>query len=526
MMHSFTSHATIAAAMLCAFSPAVAYDVVTPAIGVPAAAAADSSSVLYSASIVNVMGSGDFAPHYLTANRHGLITQSADVMLLADIRKPLDTSKRLSWGAGAEAAVGWTEQTTYQRYNAHDNAWAERDRNGRRLLLQQLYAEVKYRSLFLTGGIKQHKSKMLTEGLTSGDLTESANPSAMPEVRAGFVDFQNIPFTNGWVQINGEVSYGWFTDGGWWRNHFNYYDGHLTSGSVRSYRYLYLRTKPTQPFSVTVGAQCATVFGGTRRRYVDGQLHSTTVHSKKFSDYVEAFLPTSDKEDFRLGNTLGSWDLSARYALRNGTKLRAYFQWPWEDGSGIGRRNGFDGLWGLEYTAPASGWVDGAVVEYLDFTNQSGPLHWAPGDHPGTDLTGSCTGADDYYNNVYYNSYAFYGMAMGSPMFRSPVFNTDGNPQFLATRMRGFHLALCGTPIERLSYRVMAGYRRAWGNGYLSFPKPVHATSFMAEACYSIASLRGLNVKLALALDHGRLTGNNSAVELTVCYNGNFSFRK
>lgn len=520
-MKTFLTYGALSIAALCA-SPVAAYDVVGVAADMPA----DSSRIAYGASMINVMGRGDFAPYYMTANRHGLITQSADVMLLAAVQKPLDLEKRFSWGAAAEVAAAWTEQTTYQRYDDATASWTEHDRNGRRLLLQQLYAEVKYRSVYLTGGIKQHKSKLLTEGLTSGDLTESANASAMPEVRAGFVDFQDIPFTNGWVQINGEISYGWFTDGGWWRNHFNYYDGHLTSGSVRSYRYLYLRTKPSKPFSVTVGAQCATIFGGTRRRYVDGALYTTSTYDKNLKDYIEAFLPVSDKEDFRLGNTLGSWDLSARYLLHNGTQLRAYFQWPWEDGSGIGRRNGFDGLWGVEYTAPAKGWVDGAVVEYLDFTNQSGPLHWAPADSPGTTITGSCTGGDDYYNNAYYNSYAFYGMAMGSPMFRSPVFNTDGNPQFQATRMRGVHVSVCGSPFARLSYRAMLGYRRAWGNGYISFPSPLHATSAMLEASYAIASLRGLNIRIALAMDHGNLTGNNSGVEFTVCYTGNFSLRK
>ena len=36
----------------------------------------------------------------------------------------------------------------------------------------------------------------------------------IPGVEAGFLGFQNIPFTNGWVQIGGAISYGRFTDDG------------------------------------------------------------------------------------------------------------------------------------------------------------------------------------------------------------------------------------------------------------------------------------------------------------------------
>ncbi|MCM1111367.1 MAG: capsule assembly Wzi family protein [Clostridium sp.] len=489
----------------------------------PAARGGDPEAVTYGAALINTMGKGDFAPYYLTANRHGLVTQSANVLLDLGAVKPLDLGRRFSWEAGAEFVAGWDEPTNYLRYNSGE--WVEDDLHGRRLQIQQLYAGVKFRGVFLSGGLRHHGSSILNNSLSSGDLIESPNAAPLPEVRAGFVDFQDIPFTNGWVQLEGEISYGWFTDGDWWRSHFNRFEGHTTSGSVLNYKRWYFRTKPSERFSVTVGAQMSTIFGGTTEFYRDGEHYRTSRFGKRLKDYAEAFLPTSESEDFRLGNSIGSWDLAARYRLRSGDEVKAYFEWLWEDGSGIGRRNGFDGLWGVEFTAARKGWVDGVVVEYLDFTNQSGPIHWAPGDFPGTDLTAQATGADDYYNNAYYNSYANYGLSIGTPFLKAPLFNTDGYMGFTATRLRGFHAALTGTPVRGLRYRAMVSYRKAWGNGMLMLPSPQHSTSAMVEASYDIGRLPGLNVKFAVALDHGNLLGNNSGAELTVSYTGEFSLR-
>lgn len=488
-------------------------------LAVRALHATDPSEVRFDAELLNTAGAGDFAPYYFTANRFGTLTQSANVLL--DLRgvKTIDKSRRFSWGAGIEALGGWSEKTLYSHFTP-TQGWVERDLNGSHANLQQLYGEVKFRGVFLTAGMKQRGSALLDNELSSGDLTQSANARPLPEVRMGFIDFQNIPFTQGWVQIQGEVGYGRYTDFNWLEDHFNTYTGHIVKGSINNYKRCYFRTRPAERFSVTVGAQCVTVFGGTRYQYERGEVVETRKFSKSLRSFVEAFLPVSKGlEDFRLGNTLGSWDLMARYTLpKDAGEVKAYFQWPWEDGSGIGRRNGFDGLWGVQYTRHTAGWLTNVVVEYLDLTNQSGPLHWAPGDRPGTTITGEATGADDYYNNAYYNSYANYGMAMGSPFVKSPLFNLDGYPAFANTRMRGGHLAVSGAPDSRLSYRAMISYRKAWGNGYIPVAKSLHSTSVMIEASYRLPQVNGLAVKAAFGLDHGTLLGNNSGGLLSLSY--------
>lgn len=41
--------------------------------------------------------------------------------------------------------------------------------------------------------------------------------------------------------------------------------------------------------------------------------------------------------------------LRGSLSSENDSEIKAFFQKPFEDGSGIGWMNGFDGIWGLEY---------------------------------------------------------------------------------------------------------------------------------------------------------------------------------
>lgn len=483
--------------------------------------------VEYEASIIGNAGSGDFAPYYIASNRHGILTQSSNALLQLGAWHKLDMSRRFSYGFGVEAVGGYGSELEYQRYDFDSKTFYGHKEGSAAVWLQQLYGEIKYRGVFLTVGLKEYESKLLNAELSSGDLIESGNARPIPEARAGFIDFQNIPFTNGWVQISGEISYGKFTDNDYVRNHYNYYNYHLTTGSWYTYKRAYFRTKPAERFSVTIGAQAAGIFGGTTENYSDGVLRSTYNHPDKIGDFFEMFIPKNTSEEgFVLGNHLGSWDFMARYRLKNNDELKAYFQWPWEDGSGIGKLNGFDGLWGLEYNNASGGIINGAVIEYLDFTNQSGPMHWDPDDSAGTTITDRAEGADNYYNNAFYNSYANYGMSIGSPFLRSPLYNLDGFPAYVCTRVRGMHFALNGQISRPVTYRVMFSYRKGWGNGYIPLVTPLENTSASVDVTYKVPSVKGLSVNAQVAFDSGSMYGDNLGGLVTVSYNGLFNIGK
>lgn len=483
----------------------------------PAVHGADGYSVNYAAEAVVNAGCGDFAPYYIASNRHGVLTQSKNALLRLSAWRGMNRSDRFSYGFGADFIGGYGSDARYLRWS--DGALRQHSEHPSRVWVQQLYGEVKYRSLFLTAGLKEHTSALLDFSLSSGDLVESGNARPIPEVRIGFIDFQDIPFTNGWVQIQGEISYGKLTDNGWMRDHYNYFQSHLNLGALYTYKRCYFRTDPTKRFSATVGMQVGAFFGGSTSWYYKGEARKSETYSRGLKQFFKMLLPTDGGQEYYAGSSLGSWDILLRYELGNGMTLRGYLQKPWEDGSGIGFLNGFDGLWGVELKTNRPGIVTGAVVEYLDFTNQSGAIHWDPDDNPGTGIKHRAEGADDYYNNHEYNSYANYGMSIGTPFLKSPLYNLDGCMMYLHNRVRGFHIGVEGE-IGKVGYRVLGGYRKSWGAGYQPVVDPAGDTSMLFEASYRMPRINGLLLKAQAAFDKGTLYGDNFGACLTISYRG------
>ena len=482
----------------------------------------------YEAGVTVNVSDGDLAPHYVMANRYGTVTQGKSTLVNAKLSHSMDTTQRFSYGFGAEVWGGWASDATYQRYSGGD--WTENAQHPSRAWLQQLYGEIKYRGVTLALGVQEHRSDFIDANLGSGDLVLSGNARPMPGIRAGFVDFQDIPFTYGWVQIDGEVAYYKDLQDSWLENHYNFYSSSITRGSYSNYKRCYFRTKPSERFSVTVGMQAACQFLGERTTYFRGELRDVQKPKSSFKTFFKAFLPGGGSSgsvkgdvDYYEGNHLGSWDFAARYRLRDGSTVRGYFQKPFEDGSGIGMLNGWDGVYGIEYRACGSGWITGALVEYLDFTNQSGPIHWAPGDFPGTAIIDQATGSDDYYNNYYYNGYANRGMAIGTPVLLSPIYNGDGVLKFRHTRVRGFHAAITGCVTSQLGYRAMVMHRKSWGTPYVPLLATESATSAMVEGEYRLSGSLPLTIKAQVALDHGELTGNSVGCLVSVVYRGSIN---
>ena len=107
-----------------------------------------------------------------------------------------------------------------------------------------------------------------------------------------------------------------------------------------------------------------------------------------------------------------------------------------------------------------------AAIEWLDFTNESGPIPWEPGDYPGTSLTQWTSGGDNYYNNDMYGAYANYGMAIATPFLVSPVYNLDGTPMFAHNMTRGVHAAIAGAIGNDVDWRLMYSYQQGYDSAF------------------------------------------------------------
>ncbi|MDE5773878.1 MAG: capsule assembly Wzi family protein, partial [Muribaculaceae bacterium] len=214
----------------------------------------------WEASTTANVGTGPFAPSLIMSNRAGTITQSKGIYQRASIICPLEPDKRFTYSFGADAYIQATSAVDYDRYNPDTKTFDPIARRPAVATLQQLFGEIKYRSLFLMVGMKENDRTFLNNPLSSGDMTVSNNARPIPQARIGFYDFVNIPFTRGWAQIIGDIAYGKFTDSKWNTDHYNYYNNFIATGVWYHYKRLYLRSNPEARLSVTVGMQHAAQF--------------------------------------------------------------------------------------------------------------------------------------------------------------------------------------------------------------------------------------------------------------------------
>ena len=483
--------------------------------------------VEYKASVTAQASSASLSPYMLGSWNEGRYAEGNGIWQEASVLKRLDKTRRWSWSAGIGYMAGIGSETDYDRWDETTKTWGVSGARRNAFRITQLFGELKYRQAFLTIGMKNTTSGIVDGRLSSGDLTRSNNASPIPGIAVGFLDFQNIPFTNGWVQIDGELMYGKMMDSNFKKREFNRYSGVEALDIYYNYKRCYFRTNPDKRLHVTIGMQAAAMFGGNVCGYRQGKLVETNRRGLRLKDIFQAFFPMEGGESYYEGSHLGSWDFKATYRFRDGSRLHAYFEWPGEDGSGIGRMNGWDGLWGLQYDFARRGIVTKAVVEYLDFTNQSGPIHFDQEDNLGNPLTGYAQGADNYYNNDYYGAYSNYGMSIGTPFLLAPIYNRNGMLTYLHNRARGFHAAMEGNPTDRLGYRLMVGYSVAGGSGRQPDFRKSHSTSAMIEARWQpLRDLPGFEVDMKLAMDKGSLRGDNFGLQLQVAYTGALNLKK
>lgn len=484
------------------------------------------NEIVYEVNFTGGGSTGTFAPYLLGSNSMGRHAMKATAETSGIIYKDFDRSKRFSWTAGADMAVSYQSSAVYDRYLESADKWSTHKWNPSRATIYQLWAGLKYRCLMLWAGMREHTSPIVDDRLSSGDLILSNNARAIPQVEAGFIDFQDIPFTKGWVQITGAISYGKYTDSNALKQRFNYWNSHITTGQLFTYKRIHFRTRTDRPFSVTVGIQLGGEFGGTTYRYNEGKLTQVEKNGQSFNSFMQMIIPKLRSRDgFVEGNHIGTWDFKGRYKFKNGSELEGYFQWIWEDGSGMAKRNMTDGLWGLSFTfANENAPLKKVVAEYIDMSDQSGPIHWAPSDAPGTSIGTEATGGDNYYNNTTFNAWANYGLSLGSSFPVGPLYNTDGYPQFRHNRTRGFQLGALGNICPTVEWTAKFSYAAAGGTGRVPIARTLKNTSAMVSIGWDASKLlKGLRVNGSLGFDAGSLRGHSFGALLKVSYTGAFN---
>ena len=484
---------------------------------VPAAyAQSNGLSASYSIASEVAVGRGEYTAYQLVSNQHDVLSTRANTGYLRaalELEKPLTSDFRLS-GAVDIVASFHTSQSFY---------------------LQQLYANLAWKVFYVEVGTREHQPVIRDALLSSGSLISSGNAKPLPELRFGTEDFWTIPRTKDWLQMYFDVSYGHFLDGNWLEDRFDtYYAAHHNSYVTTDVWYhqkkLFFRTDPSRRFSFTIGMEHAVQFGGHCIDYSTGKRKEIDI-SPDFGDFFQVILPLGDgnvgntydkTKEWVKGNHLGSWNLILAYNIDAQKQLTAYVESLFEDGSGIRKGNGWDGLWGLEYQNKSTHpqWLRGIVLEYLQTTDQSGPIHWAPEDFSGMvdgKLPESVTGNDNYYNNYMYNGYCHYGMSLGTPMLMSPVYNKDFFGGFVDNRVKAWHLGVRGEMNQQWSYLVRGSYREGWGTFFVPLNPRLHSFDMMVQTTYQCGNFK---LSAAYGNDTGNIYGDCNTFNFKVVYHG------
>ena len=476
----------------------------------------------YTLSAEAAVGSGDWTAYQLTANRYNSLGTRSNTAL-------------------GRVAVG-VEHRFSDKYILSGKVDVIGSLHGdERAYVQQWYANMKLHHFFVEAGQREIEPVMRDRRLSSGSPLESGNARPLPRVRFGTDGFWTVPYTKQWLEVYFDCGYGKYIDNSYVEDaamsYINSHDGNgeYTTGKLFHSKKLYLRTNSSKMFYYTLGCDHFAQFGGTKHTYVNGVV---TEESKpeNLKAFAQVILPLGDSnytehgkmEDWVYGNHIGVITMQLSCNIDKQHVVSFYQDNLFEDGSGIKKYNGFDGLWGLEYRSKKPGvqYVRGAVVEYLQTTNQSGYLHWDSQDYKSEYLRQQMpyleTGNDNYYNNGFYDAYANYGMAQGTGLLMSPRYNSDSYKEFTDNSVKAWHLGVEGdiAMTQRygsFGYLLRGSYREGWGTHTAPLTSKHHSFDAMLQLEWQKGPLRG---SVAYAFDNGNVYDNNSTFDVTFSYHG------
>lgn len=376
-------------------------------------------------------------------------------------------------------------------------------------IIQQAYADIRYKCLGIQAGSKEINSPLLNQQLSSGGLTWSGNARPIPQVAIGVFDYVHIAPK---VQVKTELSYGWFTDTKYQEKHVG--DDYSYTRKIKYHHksFFFRFGQPTGKWLFDIGMSLDAQFGGYKERGRDeGDL------GNGWKDYWNVLIPQSGGDDapggeqvWYQGNYMGSEHIKLTYKHAN-FSISGYLENYYDDFSGMGKQNGLDGLWGIEFKANQYQAINNIVIEYYQTTNQSGPLH-------GLDdsIVGKTGGADDYYNNDWYPGWTHWGMGMGNPLVASPIYNQNGNLAFQYNRVKAVHLGWSGDIAPEWTYRAKLSFNRTWGTPFKPTIEVLENFSTFAESKYVPSKWQGWSFTASAAFDMGDIYGDNLGFQFKV----------
>ena len=449
-------------------------------------------SINYRFDVLGSVGSGKYTPFWITSNTYGTVPiNQNNGYLRGDLKWKHSFSNKIKIEAEADILAAAKHSSTF---------W-----------IQQLYAAVSYRNIYFFIGTKERYISMLDKNLSSGDMTFSTNARPIPEINFSFPNYTVIPFTKNYLQFKADFSLGKSFDNGYIRRTKNP-ESHYSVDVLYHHKSLFLKLEdPAERFPLygVLGLEHAAQWGGWTSVSEFGNNPSS------FKDLIRIILCSNgDSKSMEgeqinvLGNHLGTYNFKLGYKHEK-FHTALYKQHLFDDNSGLEFANWRDGIYGGEITFLKQSFLQKIVFEYIQTTNQSGPMHFLfydgllyPNSRGG--------GADDYYNNyIYVNGWSYFGRGMGNALLTSPEYNEDNALDFKNTRVKAVHLGLEGSISSELSYRTLFTGKYSWGTPFKPFRERKDNFSTLIECIYKPEKFDGWQIALQAAFDKGNMYGDN-----------------
>lgn len=395
----------------------------------------------------------------------------------------------------------------------------------RNVFLQQGFAEVGYKILLLSIGVKENYISLFDRDISSGDMVQSANARPIPEIRLAVPQFTVIPYTHGWLQFRGDFALGKSYDTDYLKYKHNK-DAYYIRDVLWHHKSLHIRLSDTRngfPLSLIIGLRHRAQWGGVSNNPVIG------VQPHSWKDFVRIVLSRSGGADATpgdiinvLGNHVGSYDIKAGYVARNGFAAFVYKQHFFDDASGMEWYNYPDGLYGLQVNIPHFALLNSLVIEFLNTCHQSGPFHKIDFDHD--KYPGFGGGGDDYYNHAgnYSTGLSYYSRSIGTPLIKSPEYNSSGWLGFENNRVQALHFGVKGYLSSIIAYRALVTSINGWGTHGRPLLKKSTGVMTGAGLTFYHPRLNGWQLKLDAATDTGDMFGKGTGLNLTIIKNGSY----
>lgn len=331
--------------------------------------------------------------------------------------------------------------------------------------------------------------------LSTGGTVWSSNAMPMPKLVIATPGYVDVPFTKGYVEVNGSLAHGWFEEDRYVKNVYL----HQKHAHIRFGGDFFL--------NFSLGLIHFAQWGGVSPNPRFEDLPADWDAYKRVFFVQQGDPGTVDTAEVinKLGNHLGARNYRIDY---NHDRFTAsfYFQTIFEDNSGLSKLFYEDGIKGLTFKMrDKQKIVNQVVLEYMQTTYQSGPVHDIFSDSI------KLKGNDNYFNHAIYNSgWSYLNMTLGTPLITSPIFNDDSKRGIINNRVMAFHIGI-GGKVESLNYSTFFTYYINRGTFKHPFPSHKNQFSWYFETTIPEVWL-GIDLKIMLAADIGQMYGNNLGV--------------